>query len=87
MSFNSNYYRGQETSGILEVHSDGYGFVYQDRRLPGSTAIYVSASQIRRFNLKTDDYLSGLVRPPNEDEKFFSFTKIEKVNGQIARGL
>src|SRR5215469_16699045 len=60
--------------GVLEILPDGYGF------LRGPDDIYVSPSQIRKFDLKTGDTISGQVRPPHEGEKYFALVKIEAVN-------
>lgn len=61
---------GIEANGILEVLSDGYGFIRSDNYLPGENDVYVSPSQIRRFNLKTGDILRGSTRVKKENEKF-----------------
>ena len=74
--------------GVLEVIEDGFGFLRGDRFLPGPNDIYVSQSQIRRFGLRTGDRVSGQVRPPKDNEKFFSLLRVESVNGidpEIAR--
>ncbi len=70
------------SAGILEIMEDGFGFLRQDRFLPGPDDIYVSQSQIRRFGLRTGDRVSGQVRPPKENEKYFSLLRVEVVNGQ-----
>ncbi len=69
-------------AGILEIMEDGFGFLRQERFLPGPDDIYVSQSQIRRFGLRTGDRVSGQVRPPKENEKYFSLLRVEVVNGQ-----
>ncbi|HEX6506726.1 MAG TPA: transcription termination factor Rho [Chloroflexota bacterium] len=68
-------------SGVLEIMEDGYGFLRQQRFLPGPTDIYVSVSQIRRFGLRTGDLITGQVRPPKESEKYFGLLRVEMVNG------
>ena len=68
-------------SGILETMADGYGFLRQDTLLPGSTDIYVSQSQIRRFGLRTGDMVAGQSRPPKASEKYFSLLRIEAIDG------
>ncbi len=70
------------TCGNLEITPNGYGFIRQDHRLPGSRFVYVSPALIRRFQLNNGDYIGGQVRPPNEREQFFSFVTLEEVNGQ-----
>jgi len=67
--------------GILEIIEDGFGFLRGQRFLPGHDDIYVSQSQIRRFGLRTGDRISGQVRPPKDNEKFFSLLRVEAVNG------
>ena len=61
---------GQSVTGILEVLPDGYGFIRSDNYLPGDNDVYVSPSQIRRFNLKTGDILKGNTRVKSQNEKF-----------------
>ncbi len=67
--------------GVLEIIEDGFGFLRGARFLPGPDDIYVSQSQIRRFGLRTGDRVSGQVRPPKDNEKFFSLLRVEAVNG------
>ncbi len=67
--------------GVLEIIEDGFGFLRGARLLPGPDDIYVSQSQIRRFGLRTGDRISGQVRPPKDNEKFFSLLRVEVVNG------
>ncbi|MFM9107587.1 MAG: transcription termination factor Rho [Chloroflexota bacterium] len=67
--------------GILEIIEDGFGFLRGPRYLPGPDDVYVSQSQIRRFGLRTGDRVSGQVRPPKDNEKFFSLLRVEAVNG------
>ena len=67
--------------GVLEIIEDGFGFLRGPRFLPGPDDIYVSQSQIRRFGLRTGDRVSGQVRPPKDNEKFFSLLRVEAVNG------
>jgi transcription termination factor Rho len=66
--------------GILEIMSDGYGFLRNDTLLPSSTDIYVSQSQIRRFGLRDGDMVVGQGRPARAGEKYFSLLRIEAVN-------
>jgi len=67
--------------GILEVLPDGYGFLRSDNFLSGSKDVYVSPSQIRRFNLKTGDKVKGKGRIPKEGEKFQALLYVQSVNG------
>ncbi len=68
--------------GVLEILPDGFGFLRATdaNYLPGPDDIYISPSQIRRFNLRTGDTISGQIRPPKESERYFALLKVEKVN-------
>ncbi len=68
--------------GVLEVLPDGFGFLRAPdaNYLPGPDDIYVSPSQIRKFNLRTGDTVSGQIRPPKDNEKYFALLKVEKIN-------
>ncbi|MFP4544252.1 MAG: transcription termination factor Rho [Candidatus Kapaibacterium sp.] len=70
------------SGGVLEVLPDGYGFLRSSdyNYLPSPDDIYVSPSQIKKFILKTGDYVKGQVRPPKEAERFFALLKVEEVN-------
>ena len=68
------------TGGVLEIMSEGYGFLRQNGLRPGAGDVYVSQSQIRRFGLRTGDHVSGQVRPPKEGERYFGLIRVEKVN-------
>ena len=72
-----NLFRG----GVLEIVEDGFGFLRQERYLPGSNDVYVSQSQIRRFGLRTGDMVTGQVRPPKDSEKYYGLLRVEAVNG------
>lgn len=67
--------------GILEVMQEGYGFVRCENFLPGENDVYVSPSQIRKFNLKTGDIIRGPKKPKNQGEKFSALMYLESVNG------
>jgi len=69
-------------AGVLEILPDGFGFLRSPdySYLPGPDDIYVSPSQIRRFNLRTGDLVSGQIRPPKESERYFALLKVEAVN-------
>ncbi len=74
---------GNEFSqGVLDIISDGYGFLRspETNYLPGRNDIYVSPSQIKRFSLRTGDIVSGRIRPPKENERFFALIRVEAVN-------
>ncbi len=68
--------------GVLEILPDGFGFLRatDSNYLPGPDDIYVSPSQIRRFNLRTGDTVSGQIRPPKDTERYFALLKVELVN-------
>ena len=70
------------SEGVLETLPDGFGFLRAPdyNYLPGPDDIYISPSQIRRFNLRTGDIVSGQIRPPKEGERYFALLKVEKVN-------
>jgi len=70
------------SDGVLEILPDGYGFLRSSdyNYLPGPDDIYVSPSQIKRFGLRTGDVVSGQIRPPKENERFFALLKVEAVN-------
>ena len=72
---------GNNVTGILEVMPDGFGFIRSYNYLPGDNDIYVSPSQIRRFNLKTGDIISGNTRIKTEKEKFSALLYVTAVNG------
>ena len=72
---------GIQANGILEVMPDGYGFIRCENFLPGDNDVYVSPSQIRRFNLKTGDVVSGSRRVKTPTEKFAALLYVSKVNG------
>ncbi len=68
-------------TGILETMDEGYGFLRQDTFLRGANDIYVSNSQIRRFNLRDGDYICGQARPPKESERYYGLLRVESING------
>jgi len=70
-----------QAQGILEIMPDGYGFLRPFGYLPSQDDIYVSPSQIRKFELRTGDHVSGQVRSPKDNERFFALLKVEAVNG------
>lgn len=70
----------QRVSGILDIASDGHGFLRPMFR-PSDKDVYISASQIRKFQLRSGDLVEGLGRPPKETERYFGLLKVEKVNG------
>ncbi len=73
------------SEGVLEILPEGYGFLRAPdyNYLPGPDDVYVSPSQIRKFNLQTGDTVSGQIRPPKEGEKYFALIKIEAINFDV----
>src|SRR5690554_6234655 len=75
---------GEEISGdgILEILQDGFGFLRSadSSYLAGPDDIYVSPSQIRRFNLRTGDTINGRIRPPKDGERYFALLKVDSIN-------
>ena len=73
------------SSGVLEILPDGFGFLRSPNYnyLPCPDDIYVSPSQIRKFDLRTGDTVNGQVRPPKEGERYFALLKVEAVNGEV----
>ena len=74
--------------GVLEIVEEGYGFLRGDGLRPGAGDVYVSQSQIRRFGLRTGDYVTGQVRPPKDSEKYYGLLRVEAINSidpEIAR--
>jgi transcription termination factor Rho len=67
--------------GVLEIIEDGIGFLRSDHFLPGPDDIYVSQTQIKRFDLRTGDMVIGQVRPPKDTEKYYGLLRVEAVNG------
>ena len=72
---------GERANGILEVMPDGFGFIRSENYLPGENDIYVSPSQIRRFNLKTGDIIQGNIRIKTQGEKFSALLYVTSING------
>ncbi|MBR4754887.1 MAG: transcription termination factor Rho [Lachnospiraceae bacterium] len=72
---------GNEADGILEVMPDGYGFIRCENYLPGENDVYVSPSQIRKFNLKTGDIVCGNTRIKTQSEKFSALLFVKTING------
>jgi transcription termination factor Rho len=70
-----------QAQGVLEIMQDGYGFLRPFAYIPSHEDIYVSPSQIRKFELRTGDRVGGQVRSPKDNERFFALLKVENVNG------
>ena len=67
--------------GVIDIGEEGYGFLRGDSLLPSSTDAYVSQSQVRRYSLRTGDYVMGEVRSPKEGEKYYGLLRVDAVNG------
>ena len=70
--------------GVLELHPEGYGFLRSNTFLPGKNDVYVSNAQIRRFNLRSGDYIEGKTRPQQQGSRYSALLYITKINGQTA---
>ncbi|GMU40526.1 MAG: transcription termination factor Rho [Chloroflexota bacterium] len=69
------------SGGVLQIVDDGFGFLRGDRLLPGANDVYVSQSQVRRFGLRSGDYVTGQVRQPKSSEKYYGLLRVDAVNG------
>ena len=69
-------------SGLLEIMNDGFGFLRRYKYRYSDDDIYISASQIRRFNLRTGDVISGKIRPPKDNERYYALLQVELINGE-----
>ncbi|MBI2011681.1 transcription termination factor Rho [Candidatus Daviesbacteria bacterium] len=71
----------EEVSGVLDIMPEGHGFL-RPKYIPSDRDVYISASQIRRFNLRPGDLIEGGARPPKENERYFGLLQVNKVNGK-----
>ncbi|MBR0408881.1 MAG: transcription termination factor Rho [Clostridia bacterium] len=69
--------------GVLEVHPDGYGFLRTSHYLPGKQDVYISNAQIRRFSLRTGDYIVGKIRPQRDADRYSAMLYITEINGSL----
>lgn len=76
-----NSFKPTRGKGVLEMMSEGYGFLRANGFTQGNGDIYISQSQIRRFDIRAGDEVEGEVRPPKDTERYFGMLKVEKVNG------
>lgn len=76
----------EKVSGILEIMPEGHGFL-RPKYIPSSMDVYISASQIRRFQLRPGDFVEGTARPPKETERYFGLLQVDKVNGEDGEKL
>jgi len=77
----------EKANGVLDVLPEGYGFLRRDGYLVGADDIYISQSQIRRFDLRRGDLVAGQVRKPKENEKYYGIVKVETVNGYAPEAI
>ena len=70
------------SEGVLELHPDGYGFLRGKTSLPSRTDVYISPSQIKRLALRAGDLVTGAIRAPKNDERYFALLRAETVNGE-----
>ena len=84
---NGSFSKTEIKKGVLEVMQEGYGFLRADGLNQSPDDIYISQSQIRRFDIRPGDEVEGLVRPPKETERYYGMLKVEKVNDQIAEKM
>jgi len=76
-----------ESTGVLEIHPEGYGFLRTGNFLPGSQDVYISNAQIRRFNLKNGDLITGKTRPQRENDRYCAMLYITEINGVNSEDL
>ena len=69
-------------AGLLEIMADGFGFLRRQHFYYSDDDIYISTSQIRRFNLRNGDLVSGRIRPPKENERYYALLQVEQINGE-----
>jgi len=69
-------------SGMLEIMPDGFGFLRRNKYFFSDDDIYISASQIRRFNMRTGDIITGRIRPPKDNERYYALLQVEEIDGQ-----
>ena len=74
------------TEGVLDVTSEGHGFL-RPNFIPSNKDIYISSSQVRRFNLREGDMVGGQVRAPKENERYYGILRIEKINGELMENV
>ena len=77
----------EKANGVLDVLPEGYGFLRREGYLVGGDDIYISQSQIRRFDLRRGDLVAGQVRKPKENEKYYGIVKVETVNGHAPESI
>ncbi|GAC1660031.1 MAG: transcription termination factor Rho [Candidatus Elarobacter sp.] len=77
----------EKANGVLDVLPEGYGFLRREGYLVGADDIYISQSQIRRFELRRGDLVAGQVRKPKENEKYYGIVKVETVNGYAPEAI
>ena len=76
-----------DSTGVLEIHPEGYGFLRTGNFLPGSQDVYVSNAQIRRFQLKNGDLITGKTRPQRENDRYCAMLFITEINGVLSEDI
>jgi transcription termination factor Rho len=79
--FSSTEEEQHTASGLLEIMTDGFGFLRRQKYYYSDDDIYISASQIRRFNLRNGDMVAGRIRPPKDNERYYALLQVEEING------
>jgi transcription termination factor Rho len=83
LELNPNEDRLIKAQGCLDIALDGHGYLRTNNYLASLEDIYVSSTQIRKFQLQTGDIISGMVRPPKDTERYFSLLRVEHINGEL----
>lgn len=81
-SDNEEKIEADNAAGLLEIMNDGFGFLRRYRYRYSDDDIYISASQIRRFNLRTGDMVAGIIRPPKDNERYYALLQVESINDE-----
>src|SRR3989344_6851702 len=76
----------EDVSGVLDIMLEGHGFL-RPKYIPSDRDVYISASQIRRFQLRPGDFVEGAARPPKENERYFGLLQVNKINSKVAESF
>ncbi len=82
VSGNEEKAEADSAAGLLEIMNDGFGFLRRYKYRYSDDDIYISASQIRRFNLRTGDMVAGIIRPPKDNERYYALLQVESINDE-----
>ena len=82
VSNNEEKSEADSAAGLLEIMNDGFGFLRRYKYRYSDDDIYISASQIRRFNLRTGDMVAGIIRPPKDNERYYALLQVESINDE-----